>query len=540
VTAVLSTAPTAHADPDEASSTARRRATLSLARAESVRLLRHPATAVTAVLFVAAWGVGQVFGDFGARFPVLPDVDSATHIPALLLLAVGALLAANLTVLRPTRDRTAEAFGLLSLPERHRTAAHLLAVLSLGLLAAVLEAVRIGYLLTLPDAAGRPNPYEIATVPMLTLVGGALGVLLGRLVRAAVFAPLAVAGAGAALLVWTMLGRVTTGSDRPSPLRWLQPIALGDGAPMPLPGDLVSRPAGRHLAYLAGIGLILALAALIRSGARGPRLIVAVSAALALTVGAGVAQTRPPDQRLLDARAAATERPAARQDCQRLAGGTYCAFPDFADWADDWDRVTLAVLRRVPPGQAPGPLYFRQRVFAAGAERLAGVHEAGGLAPLDAWRADDLAAGTPDPVALPTWWNPAAQVDLAGALAYRAIGGQVPADGPLCGGRAVLVAWLVGQVGPETSARVRDLAADSRGLSLAIDTSAGFFSSLFLDRAELAVAAKLLDRSADGVAAAVAAAWTELRDPRTRTERAAELLGVPGVPPEDRQVARCV
>src|SRR5262249_4266338 len=162
------------------------------ARVESVRLIRHPIT-LAAVLFLVAIWVSGWFTNQANQYPVLQDVDRDTQLGMMLLLGGAALIAGNLAVLRAHRDGTTALSEVLVLTLRLRPAAPLLAVLPLGLLAAALTGIRVG-LLALAPAAGRPNPYELVTGPVIVLLFGAIGVLLGRLTRSAIVAPLMLLG----------------------------------------------------------------------------------------------------------------------------------------------------------------------------------------------------------------------------------------------------------------------------------------------------------------------------------------------------------
>src|SRR5262249_33489132 len=157
------------------------------------------------------------------QYPVLQDVDRDTQLGMMLLLGGAALIAGNLAVLRAHRDGTTALSEVLVLPMRLRTAAHLLAVLPLGLLAAALTGIRVG-LLALAPAAGRRNPSELVTGPVIVLLFGAIGVLLGRLTRSAIVAPLMLLGLLALLVVVPLL-------SNGGAARWFQPVVPeGDSA----------------------------------------------------------------------------------------------------------------------------------------------------------------------------------------------------------------------------------------------------------------------------------------------------------------------
>src|ERR1044072_5202656 len=162
----------------------------ALARVETVRMLRHPVT-VVAILFLAGSWVSAWFAIGTTRYPVLQDLARDSAIGMMVLLGGAALIVGNLAVLRAHRDGTESLSQVLILPPRTLPLAHLFAPLPLAVLGAVLIVARMAVLASLTPAAGHPSPPELAAGPATILLLGALGVLLGRLTRSAVVAPLA-------------------------------------------------------------------------------------------------------------------------------------------------------------------------------------------------------------------------------------------------------------------------------------------------------------------------------------------------------------
>ncbi|TDC84196.1 hypothetical protein E1193_06355 [Micromonospora sp. KC606] len=510
-----------------------RRAMVALARVEAVRLLRHPVTIAGILLFVGPELYGWLSGGAN-RYPVLQDEDRSKQFLALLALGGAALIAANLAALRAHRHATTVLYDTFVLPQPWRTGAFLLSVVPFGLLVAVLVAVRIGLLAAVPGAAGRPNPYELAAYPAAVLLLGAAGVLLARLVRAVIVAPLLLL----VLAVVTVAGLLPS-TPAAARLRWLLPIAM-DEPPMPLPVDLMSRPAGWHLAYVVGLIVLVAAAALAVTGARGRRLVAAGAAGLSITVLAGSAQFFPTSDAVRTAQATAAERPAEMQSCQRIDQVTYCAFDDFAPWVGGWDAVVRGVLRRVPEAQARQPLAVRQRISTA--DRAANglvVTAEEQAAAAAAWRRVDADAGTPNAVTVGTRWGDGeSEIGFAGLVAYEVVaraGG--PAGGQVCGARGVLVGWLAGQATPKATDGLREVDANSWG---GVPFGEWQFPvALSVPDREMAVALALLKRPADEVAELVRRSWAELSAAGTPTERAGELFGVavaPLPPEEERTV----
>jgi hypothetical protein len=508
---------------------ARWRATVALARFESPRLLRHPVSIVAAVLFLAPWAYGWVFGS-ADRYPVLQDLDRLVQFVVVLLLGGAALIVANLAILRPHRHGTTGQEDVLVLPVPWRTAALLLALLPFGLGVALLVALRIGVSAALPGAAGRPDPFELAVGPVAVVLLGAVGVLLGRLGQTTVVAPLLLLGLGSVTFVQAL-------PDVPGAkwLRWLLPIAF-DADSESLPVALMHRPTARHLGYVVAVVAVVVGLALLVSGARGRRPVGLLAAALALAAALGAVQFVPAGAALTRARMAATDNPAAQQSCQRIDQVTYCAFPDYVPWVGAWDAVVRGVLRRLPAEEARKPLAVRQRVWAYG--RPEGSVTYGGGEEQDAraqvWRQADLAAGTPNAVTVGTRWGDGrSEVGFAGLVAYEIMARKgAGVNGLVCGTRGVMVAWLAGQATPATAAGLR--AVDASSMGGITFTEPSFDSGITVDDREIAVALALLARPADEVMKVVLAAWAELSAAETPIERAGELFGVavPPAPPE--------
>ena len=434
------------ADPPALDATAPRRAAVALARVEAVRLLRHPLTIVATLFLLGIW-VSAWFTNEVNHYPVLQDVDRDSDLGMMLLLGAAALIAGNLAVLRAHRDGTTNLGQVLILPATSRTLAHLLAFVPVAVLGAVLILARVAVLAIFTPAAGHPNPYELAIGPVTVLVLGALGVLLGRLSRSAIAAPLVLLVLLASLVVLPLL----TGGGR---AQWLQlVVAQGDPAlPAPVPAGLMARPAAAHVAYLLGLAGLFAVAAVWRAGAGRRRAAVAGAVAVALTVAGGVLQAQSPSPATLAARASAVNHPSQHQTCRPLDGVSYCAFDGFTGWIPAWNMVVQAVLARVPASARPSALTVRQRIVVFGPD---GAVDPGAVA--SAWRADDRAAGTPNAVTASTRWGDSrSAVSLAALVADRIVsggGGDVP-----CGGAGVLVGWLAGQVSTQTRTGLRLLA----------------------------------------------------------------------------------
>lgn len=500
MSAVLATAPIVDSPVD------RRRAMLALARVEAVRLVRSPVTITAALLFLAPWIYGWVVGTAN-EYPVLHTESVETQFLALLVLGNAALIAANLAALRPHRHRADTLFDVLVLPTAWRTGALLLAVLAPTALALVLIGIRVGAEALAPGAVGRVLPLDVLAVPAAVALFGALGVLLARLTRSAVVASVI------ALFLTSFAFVAPVGGSSESTWRLVLPIVTPE-FPMPLPADIYGRPAGRHLLYVVGLIAILAVLALIRSGA-GRRVWLAGALATAVTLTGGITQFHV-DGSLEAARRTATDDPASMQTCRTLDGVQYCAFDDFTPWIDEWDAV-LRDVRRATPGDGT-PLVVRQRVLAVGYP--SGVVMSTGPT-IRSVGPNEIPVGT-------QWGDRYSEAVFASAVAYRLIAGEPwPGGRPVCGSRGALLVWLVGQAGGGATEGLR-LQDETSAEELIFADSTGY-SSLSVPDADAAPGLALLSKL--DAAALVREHWTELSAPDTDANRFAALVGVPAARP---------
>ena len=527
-----------------------RRSMLALAAVESGRLLRHPAVLAPTALSVWLlwrWGRGTV--------PVLHYADIATQFP-LAPLAAAALLATNLAVLRPHRDGAVDLYGATRLSLARRTLAHLLSVLPLAALGGVLVVVDLTWLAGVPGSVGAPHIAEAATGPALIVLGGCLGVLLGRVWRSVAVAPLVLVGLAVGSL--TLADLYVGGHDQRSWV-WLgtllRPVTID-----PPPVALLGRPATWHLVYLLGAAILLGALAVWRSQAqaRARRRARAVTgavvvAALAVATAAAVAQTRPTSPALAAQRLAAASNPTAHQVCQQRGPAVYCVFPGFEPQIALWEPTVRAVLAGVPPAAATraAPVTVAQRIgwgrLAQDEDRLAdaqssGRGDNGPVAPVGTiWGRDGQALAT-------------SQARLASNVAARVIGppdqvlepdGEQPksssgpavemaAPGEGCGARAVVALWLAARASSHAAVGLRQQVTDGR-LPFITFTNDVDADDVVWGMREGQFALALLERPSDQVAQTVWRNWDLLMAPATTLERLGELVGVQ--PPPHRAPA---
>lgn len=492
---------------------------LALARAESVRLVRHPLVLAASVLFLGPWIFFLARGD--DRHPALRDAALELQFLVLLLFGSAVMVAANLGALRAHRHHVDEFFGVLTMSRSRRTAGLLLALLPTGGLVTVLVLVRLGVSAALPGSAGSPQWAEVLTSPALVLLLGVIGVVLAGLVRSVVVAPIGVLG----ILVLVLIGGVAGTPSRA--LMAVLPLIFRT-PPYALPAELVDRPSTGHLVYLVGVTAVLAVAALLRAGARGRVTYLALGLSGALAV-AGVAVQVPARTDVVRARAATVAAPAPLHTCRTVDGATYCAFDDFTPWIDAWAGTVRAVRRPMPAAGAP--LFVRQRIPADG-EWLGTsftLEEMQAEAALR--RDDDRAAGMPDAVPVGTEWSDRAAASLAAAVAYRLIVGASSdnGDGLVCGARGALVIWLVGQAGGHIAAGLREADKSSWG-SLVLGDPVLTRIGVSVPDSDAASGLALLKRPVGEATTLVRRHWAELTDPTAGVDRFAALLGVPVAP----------
>jgi hypothetical protein len=525
-----------------------RRSMLALAAVESGRLLRHPAVLAATALSVWLlwrWGKGTV--------PVLHYADIATQFP-LAPLAGAALLATNLAVLRPHRDGAVDLYGATRLSLARRTLAHLLSVLPLAALGGVLVVADLAWLAGVPGRVGTPHIAEAATGPALIVLGGWLGVLLGRVWRSVAVAPLVLVGlaVGSLTLAELHLG----GHDQRSWV-WLGTLLR----PLPLdppPAALLGRPASWHLIYLLGAAVVLGALAVWHSQAqaRVRRRAQAVTgavvvAALAATTGAAVVQTRPTSPALAARREAAATNPAAHQVCQRRGPAVYCVFPGFEPQIGLWEPTVRAVLAGVPPAAAARalPVTVAHRI---GWPRLFEEEGEEGEEGEEASVAGDQGRAGDRPVApIGTAWGRdgqalvTTQARLASNVAARVTGlpdhlpqpsgeqpkpspgstVEQPAPNPGCNARAVVALWLAARASPHAAAGLRQQVTDGRYPSIVFANDVDFDDTWWGVR-EGRFALALLERPGDQVTQTLWRNWDLLMSPATTLERLGEILGV--------------
>ncbi|QNP71861.1 ABC transporter permease [Streptomyces roseirectus] len=471
---------------------------VALARFEAREMLFQ----IPVLLFAAIYLVLTAMRLFKAEgmndFPVLHMADRDTQgLPQLFALAV--LISANSAVLRVRRDKTAEQFGMLPMEPWRRTLAHVLSIVPFALFTAVVVGIDFTVAALKPGAVGTGSVGELLVGPLTVLAAGIVGILLAGL-WPLTFLPVLL------LMVayLTLVGPVVLDGDWS---QWFYPVVTdGNSGGIPVPSDLLGRPAGWHALYLAALCALLTCVAMILKGGRTRVVKAATVLALAVTVTAAFGQRPDGGAALAEARRTATEHPEKVQSCKEYGGSTYCSFPEWDGQRGRWAQVVDRV-----QGNAglTVPLTVRQRVDVSG-----GVESDAALSPQKA-RGD---------VTIGTRWGGNRVSEFAVGVASVLVAGSEQAAEQLCGARAVTVMWLTlgGEPNPRDTFRSLRIDDSTEG-SAVVRTPA---DPIALTAQQTAVVNELLTRPRAEVTAKVKAHWTELTAPGTSTADAARLLGV--------------
>ncbi|MFF4271237.1 ABC transporter permease [Streptomyces sp. NPDC001536] len=474
-------------------------AVLVLARFEARRLLTSVPVIVGFLVYVA-WIVWQA-RDYADGYPALQDVDRATQ-GGPLLVGLAVLLAVNQAVLRSARQDTERHFGVLVMGAGRRTAAHLLSIVPAVLLTAVCVTGQFGWEALKSAALGRGSVGELLVGPLTVLLFGAVGVLMARLVTSTFAAPLLV-------VVFLFLFVLGTGlGGDASWIRWLYPV-VGEMSSNTLPSDLIGRPALWHAVYLAGLGLSLALLAVLVGGGRARSARVLFVGALALTVLGGTGQAQGVSSATTAARERVTFHPEQVQTCVERSGSRYCAFPEWRGRTADWASVVDQVQSLAGGTAHDQRLLVRQRIDAT-----YGLDGDAAIAP----------AKTAHQVTVGTAWGGNRVPEFSTAVAGVLIAGDENAASELCDGRMVTLMWIALAWESDPIAQLRHVRLDDSVTGSAIVLSPT--NPLSMTEGQTTVVRELLERPRGEVEAKVKSQWSQLTAPKVTTARVGELLGV--------------
>ncbi|MGL5827965.1 MAG: hypothetical protein ACRC0L_00160, partial [Angustibacter sp.] len=409
------------------------RAALALARAEAVRIVRHPLILASLAGIAALWAYDLAAPGGAESFPVV-SVEVELMQLQLLLVGASAFLIANLTRLRPNRFKALAQEAVAPIPAWQRTFALLLATAIPAGLALLLSLLRIVYIAAQPTAAGPVPVAEVLAIPTVTLLAAALGVVVAR-ARSVLVGTLALALAAMSIFIGNF---VLTDNKR-----WLLPLVFDEDSELrPLPASLLARPSNAHLGYLLGIAAAIWLLLLITHGLRHRLATIAAMSAIALAATCGAVQLQSTPRIAQASWQGARSAPAGLQQCQDRDSVQYCYFPDFSKWVPSWAQVAQGQLRVV--GEQPARLVIRQRISQE-------IQFGPITAAWQPWAESDQTAGTPDAVSVGTSWGSdglsyteaQSMMGLSAGLAARLIDGPGPLNQEhRCGATGTLLAWL--------------------------------------------------------------------------------------------------
>ncbi len=507
---------------------------LSLWRAETRRLLRHPATIASTVAMVLLWVRADLRHE--QSFPVLTNVSWQLQ-DSMLLLVTGAFFAAALTAVRSHRHATAAQESTTTMPRWAQTTATLAAaVLAFAPLALALGGVRLLILGSRAGAAGTILWGEVLSTAAVCVLAACIAVvsvhlsqdLVGAAIGFVIFGVALVAGLATEGRVW----------------RWLTPmVSENPFTTPPLPVDLAMRPSLWHALWLVALAALVSLIILVVQRlpwrVAVPWLAVGISlAALSVPPQWGV-----PAPIATAAYADALASPADRQTCVEHDPVTYCFFEGFSSRVSAWQGITEAQLAIVPSSIAAGPFYVRQRL-----ELPSDGEGISPQLPQESWAVDDERAGTPDSVPVSTRWQDGRADDfdsqevLAFSMSFAARvltpDETAPVGGAYCGGRGVSLLILALGTSPAAQGALETLAAHTIGGDGSIQISVlNSSTSLSVGPLERAVLESALQMPATQLHARFTEAWSTLVNPSTTVQEAADLLGVDPPPGSSKRAA---
>jgi hypothetical protein len=356
-------APSVPAMPAEVAerSARQRRVVLLAGRAEAFRLLRNPLVLAGAVLAAAL-----IWRNGGTNVPLWWAADIRIG-SGLLAAAGGTLIASQLAAGRARRDGMTQLYASYPASAAVRTSGHLLAVAGPLALAAVVTGGAVAWQAS-RGAVGYPRPDVLAGGVLLVVLAGALGVALGSWLPHPMTGILAaiILGLVEVDLVLTFGGWIQVTGQ----VGWLFPWYQPSYVLSTLPGIRVPLPPLAHVAELACLTGLAAVAALWQGLTR--RRIAAVLAATCLAVVAwsGWSQTRPVPVARLSALVSQVTHPDRFERCERRGGAHYCFYPAFAPMVGRWAPVVDGVLGRLPR-QPARALVVRQVADDSNGELLA-------------------------------------------------------------------------------------------------------------------------------------------------------------------------
>lgn len=502
----------------------------SLARFETRRALRHPLTWIGAV--ASLWLMWTLGGDVA---PIL-DRDSVFLAGGMLPLATATLLVSNYAILR--QRRLLETLDAYPSDANRRILGVQLGLIGPVLMAILLQTIGLVYL-QVGGPIGTVNLWELAVGPLLIVVFGLGGVLLGRWLPHPIVAPVALVGLAALQFMASPDAQIFSSAPTAN-VEWLAPWMM-PSAFSPIE-ELTFRPSVLHFGYLAVLALVLGILALeIRGRGRLAPLVVCGLFAIAVVVVSFNLSSEPTAR--FDWREAA-----ANQVCSTADGIEYCAFEFYADWIPRWQETVASVNAVFPVTitkvmQRPPNIGWEDPVdLEAPGLVLANTHwDRDGATPYH--RLDLALMAAQSAVGLPTTTQTRSLTDKeidsiveqnpdSDPEELRVQFESFPPSPESCSGfgqaRTVVAVWMAASVledGPE--ALQNALTNYSTSESFRIGYQHFHNPSISIGRVDAELAQALLALSATGVRAGLESHWQEVIDPATTTAQLASWFGLP-------------
>lgn len=305
----------------------------ALARREARFVVRHPLVLVGVV--ASAWVLWSINRD---QLPHLGGFSTYVGM-GLAPLAGAALLVGHLTASRARRNHTIEIETPTPALQRSRTIGHLVGALVVVPVAAILAVAYMTYLYLL-GGTGQPDIGEMLVGPLVVGLGAVVGVTVGT------WFPNRFSGL---LGIGALAGVQIALQDAEGTRHWFAWWHTVLWHPNP---DLWIRPTWGHVAYVAGISIVVAAVAVLRHGVRlMPMLVFAVG--LSVAILAGVTQSRPPNDVAVEQVFAQITSPTEHRVTIERGDTTYHVFAAYRRWVDWWDPVIAQTLAPIPAESRP-------------------------------------------------------------------------------------------------------------------------------------------------------------------------------------------
>lgn len=502
-----------------------------LAMVEAVRLLKHPAVIIGGLISLVMM-VGVHWGEA----PVWQRVSIGVAIP-LTALGLGSILAAADMALRLWRTEDSEAIDVLVASPRVRTAGQIAALAAPVLLAVTLQAIYLVYVLS-QGPVGSISWWEIASGPAVVAVMAIYGLAAGR------WFPTGATGSIAVLVFVAAQATLTLAKG----LSWWALVPAWDmlSSMEGPPPELIFRPISIHVVYLLSLASALVCIALLRGRWRHGTLVPLLGVAFSLGAGVvlGSGQRNEPSTVQVDARVAMYLGGDAAYTCDPRGLATYCAYPGYEGWIDEWAAAVAPVLAQLPDAAAR-PVEIRQYP----------VRWMDTLQVDDGYRHNREFPYLGEDIRTGLWWGrgpgslqtEAYPFGMALGVGAWAVG--LPSAPPVTTppephysachvgdqGRGVVAVWLAGQSSETAHQHIHTVFGDyQRRFPGRFEEFSGWigdaqpyswYRSAF-SLSHFRYADQLLHKSHDEVASLIRDHWDTLTDPTSTVADAAEILGL--------------